>query len=416
MPVLPKPYPDEVVGSVVARACVHTGLPMRRLLQSIFESQRSSCSFLLGDNIGRLAHRAGLERSEFLFKHTMFPYAVAYMAPELQAQLASKALAPRPREDSLSSITKNVSHGVAYRRVCSKCIAENMQQYGESYWHRKHMLPGVLVCIRHGEPLLETSIELRGRSHQSSVALPHEVLDLRMPPTALTREVSMRIAEVSAQALEGKAPRSHDWLSCYREQAQSKGYLLPSGDVAGTLAAHVLRNHFGQQYLTVTGCPVAEDPRNTWPTLMFRPRNENNFATPKHVLMRVFLETGPEKDEATPPVYLVPGKRPKDYAQMDAKTAAKVRAQIQQLALAQKRMTVQGLLIQAGAWAAFKHHRARFTETAALLEEFKQSDQAERQIGGRPYWRKRLPSRYGAIGAGACASQTEQIAGNEKDR
>lgn len=407
MPVLPKPYPDEVVGSVVARACVHTGLPMRRLLQSIFESQRSSCSFLLGDDIGRLAHRAGLERSELLFNHTMFPYAVAYMAPEIQEQLVSKAIAPRPGEDSLSSITKNVSHGVAYRRVCSKCIVENMQQYGESYWHRKHMLPGVLVCLRHGEPLLETPVELRGRSHQSSMVLPHQVSDLKKPSMALPREFSLRIAEISGEALEGKSLRSHDWLSCYREQAKSKGYVLPSGDVAGTLAAHILRNHFGQQYLAMTGCPMPDNPRNTWPTLMFRPRNENNFATPKHVLMQVFLETGPEKDEATPPVYLVPGKRPKDYAQMDAKTAAKVRAQIQQLALAQKRMTVQGLLTQAGAWAAFKHHRARFTETAELLAEFKQSEQAERQIGGRPYWRKRLPSRFGVTGAGtsdACIS------------
>lgn len=408
MPVLPKPYPDEVVGSVVARACVHTGLPMRRLLQSIFESQRSSCSFLLGDNIGSLAHRAGLERSEFLFNHTMFPYAVAYMAPEIQAQLASKALTPRPRADSVSSITKNVSHGVAYRRVCPKCIAENMQQYGESYWHRKHMLPGVFVCIRHGEPLLDTSIELRGRSHQSSVALPHEVLDLRKPPTALPREVSMRIAEISGEALEGKSPRSHDWLSCYREQAKSKGYVLPSGDVAGTLAAHVLCNHFGQQYLAMTGCPVGDDPRNTWPTLMFRPRNENNFATPKHVLMQVFLETGPGKVDAKTTVYRAPGKRARDYRQMDVKTAVKVRAQIQQLALAKTRMTAQALLLQAGAWSAFKHHRAQFTETAALLEEFKQSEQAERQIGGRPYWRKRLPSRYGATAMGDNATRARQ--------
>lgn len=408
MPVLPKPYPDEVVGSVVARACVHTGLPMRRLLQSIFESQRSSCSFLLGDDIGRLAHRAGLERSELLFNHTMFPYAVAYMAPEIQAQLASKAIAPRPGEDSLSSITKNVSHGVAYRRVCSKCIAENMQQYGESYWHRKHMLPGVLVCIRHGEPLLETSIELRGRSHQSSVALPHEVLDLRKSPTALPREFSLRIAAISGEALEGKSLRSHDWLSCYREQAKSKGYVLPSGDVAGTLAAHVLRNHFGQQYLAMTGCPVSDNPRNTWPTLMFRPRNENNFATPKHVLMQVFLETGPGKVDAKTTVYRAPGKRARDYRQMDVKTALKVRAQIQQLALAKTRMTAQALLLQAGAWSAFKHHRAQFTETAALLEEFKQSEQAERQIGGRPYWRKRLPSRYGATAMGDNATRARQ--------
>lgn len=399
MPILPRPYPDEVVGSVVARACVHTGLPIRRLLQSIFESQRSSCSFLLGDDIGRFAHRAGLERSEFLFNHTMFPYAVAYMAPEIQEHLALKALAPRPREDSLSSITKNVSHGVAYRRVCSECIAENMQQYGESYWHRKHMLPGVLDCLQHGVPLLETTIELRGRSHQSSVILPHEVHDLKKLSTTLPREFSLRIAEISGVALEGRFQRPHDWLSFYREQAKSKGYLLPSGDVAATLAAYVLRNHFGAEYLTMTGCPVSENPRKTWPTLMFRPSSPNNFTTAKHVLMRVFLETGPKKVEVQTTVYRSPGKRTRDYTQMDAKTAANVRAQIQQLALAKKRMTVKGLLIQVGAWAAFKHHRSQFTETTALIEKFKQSEQAERQVGGRPYWKKRLPSRYRTIPA-----------------
>jgi hypothetical protein len=141
---------------------------------------------------------------------------------------------------------------------------------------------------------------------------------------------------------------------------------------------------------------------------MFRPRNENNIATPKHVLMQVFLETGPEKVDAKTTVYRAPGKQPRDYKLMDFKTAVKVRALIQQMALAKTRMTVQALLVKAGAWSAFKHHRAQFTETAAMLEEFKQSEQAERQIGGRPYWRKRLPSRYGATAMGNNATRARQ--------
>lgn len=404
MPVLPKPYPDEVIGSVVARACVHTGLPLRRLLQSIFESKRSSFSFLLGDNVTKLANRCGLESRELLLNHTMFPYTVAYMAEKIQEQLTSKALILRPGEDSLSSLTKNVTHGVAYRRVCGKCIAEEMQQHGESYWHRKHMLPGVLVCLHHGEPLLETPLELRGRSHASNVILPHEVRDLRKPSSTLPWDLSARIAEVSANALEYKSPRSQEWLQCYREQAKTQGYTRPSGDVASSLVAHVLCDHFGKTYLTATGCPVADNLRNAWPALMVRPREGNNFSTPKHVLMQVFLENGPPKVENLPKVYLTPGKRTQDYAQMDGKTAVRVRARIQQLALSKERATIQALLLHVGAWAAFKHHRAKFTQTVALLENFKQSNQSERQIGGRPYWRKRLPSRYGATGVGANAS------------
>ena len=399
MSVLPKPYPDEVVGSVVARACRHTGLPMRRLLRGVFESQRTSCSFLLGDNVALLAYRAGLEPQAFLTKHTMFPYAVAFMSSEVRGQLTSKALAPRPREDSLSSLTKNVSHGVSYRRVCKQCIADDMKLFGESYWHREHLLPGVLVCRHHGKPLFETDIKLRGRAHVSDEVLPHEARALR-PASVLPWELSARIAAISSAALEGNRPGQGDLLSAYRERAKSRGYLLPSGDVAGSLLAHTLRGHFGPRYLATTGCPVATDPRNSWPALMVRTCSGTNFATPKHVLMQAFLETEGHKPADMSTVYRAPGKKTRDYALMDASTAKKLRVRLQQVALANERVTIQALLRGAGAWSAFKHQRAKFIKTAALLEEFKLSDQSERQVGGRPYWRKRLPSRYGAAVSG----------------
>lgn len=395
MSVLPKPYPDEVVGSVVARACRHTGLPMRRLLRGIFESQRSSCSFLLGDNFARLAHRAGLVPQEFLAKHTMFPYTVAFMTSEIREQLTSKALALRPRGDSLSSLTKNVSHGVSYRRVCKQCIADDLKQFGESYWHREHLLPGVIVCRNHGKPLFETSIELRGRAHLSDVVLPHEARHLR-PASMLPWELSARIAEISSAALNEGLPRKDNWLSFYRERAKSSGYLLPSGDIASGLVAYTLKGRFGAKYLLATGCPVADDPRKTWPALMVRPGSEANFATPKHVLMQVFLESKDQQPADRSTVYRTPGKRTRDYGLMDTSTATKLRMLLQQLALAQERVTIQALLRDAGAWSAYKHQRTKFIKTAALLEEFKQSDWSERQVGGRPYWRKRLPRRYSA--------------------
>lgn len=395
MPVLPKPYPDEVVGSVMARACRHTGLSMKRLVRGIFGSQRSSCSFLLGDNVARLAYRAGLEPQVFLTKHTMFPYAVAFMPSALQVQFASKALAIRPREDSLSSLTKNVSHGVGYRRVCKQCIADDMKLFGESYWHREHLLPGVLVCRRHGKPLFETSIELRGRAHVGDVVLPHEVRGLK-PAAVLPWELSARIAEISGAALNEGLPPRDDWLNSYRERAKSRGYMLPSGDVTGGVVAHTLKVRFGEKYLQATGCPIADDPLKTWPSLMVRPGGESNFATPKHVLMQAFLETEGHKPADMSTVYRAPGKQTRDYKLMDASTAKKLRVRLQQVALAKERVTIQALLRDTGAWSAFKHQRAKFIETAALLEEFKQSDQSERQVGGRPYWRKRLPSRYGA--------------------
>jgi hypothetical protein len=253
--------------------------------------------------------------------------------------------------------------------------------------------------------LFETSIELRGRAHVSDVVLPHEVRDIE-PAAVLPWELSARIAEISVTALSGRLPRRNDWLSCYRERAKSRGYLLPSGDVASALVAHTLKGCFGARYLLAAGCPVADDPRKTWPALMVRPGGEANFATPKHVLMQVFLESGSLQPADGPALYRAPGKRTRDYGHIDAITVEKLRLRLRQVALAKERVTVQALLRDAGVWSAFNHNRAKFTETAALLEEFKQSDQSERQVGGRPYWRKRLPSKYGAVDVGECSHST----------
>lgn len=394
MPVLPKPYPDEVVGSILVRASRHTGLPWKRLLRTIYESQRSTASFLLGENLGPLTYRAGLEPRALLFEHTMFPYAIAFMAPATQSQLTAKALATRRGEDSLASLTKNISHSVPFRRVCKECIQDDLTLYGESYWHRQHMLPGVTVCLSHSSPLFETGIELRGRAQTSVALLPHEVGDLQ-PTAPLTSQLASSVAAISVAALQGRLPKVRDRLQRYRAKAAALGYLLPSGDIAGSAVAHMLRNRFGPEYLGWVDCPVVTGPKNIWPALMVRPGGVSNFASAKHVLMEAFLDLGIGPTDDMSSIYRAPGKRTRDYSRMDTLTLAQLQSRVRLAAASGERITMQALLVEVGAWSAFKHHRHLFPKTGAFLQDFKQSDQSERQLGGRPYWRKRLPSRYG---------------------
>ena len=324
----------------------------------------------------------------------MFPYAIAFMTPAVQAQLKAKALAARSGEDSLASLTKNISHGVPFRRVCKQCIQDDLAQFGESYWHRQHLLPGVAVCLMHGRPLFETEIELRGRTHTGVSLLPHEIGGLcrpKSPPSNLASAV----ATISVAALHGELPPAEDRLLRYRATAATLGYVLPSGDIAGSVVAHMLRKSLGQEYLAWVGCPVVVGQRNTWPALMLRPGGTSNFAAPKHVLLQAFLDAavGPPDDRS--PIYRAPGKQTRDYNQLDNKTLAKVRTSVKLAATAGERTTVEKLLRDAGAWSAFKHRRELFPKTEAFLQEFRLSDQSERQLGGRLYWRTRLPSKYG---------------------
>lgn len=407
MPILPKPYPDELVGSVIVRACRHTGLSAHRLLRGIFGSKRSSYSFLLGENVSELAYRAGLEPRELLVRHTVFPYSVAFMASEVQEQLVSKALGLRPGMGNVSSLTKNFSHSGTHLRVCKLCIADELKIYGESYWHREHSLPGMLVCRLHNHrPLSKTNITLRGQIRGDAGTLPHELTNLT-PVERIPQELSIRLAAVACEALNHDIPRSSSWLRLYRERAIYRGYVLPNGDVAGTLLAYDLGRLFGPELLSITRCSVATNPRIAWPTLMVRSVRNMNFASPKHVFMRVFLESEHSAPTNLSGIYQSPGKRARDYGDMDTSTVAQLRTHIERATLVNERVTIQALLRAVGAWSAFRHHRTEFTETAALLEEFKRSDQSERQTGGRPYWRKRLPSRFGAADTGGHTSLIE---------
>jgi hypothetical protein len=64
-----------------------------------------------------------------------------------------------------------------------------------------------------------------------------------------------------------------------------------------------------------------------------------------------------------------------------------------------KRLTVQELLTELGVWQLFRHNRTQFPLLAERLARFRASNQSARQVGLRPYWRRRLRSRNASTDA-----------------
>lgn len=95
MALLPKPYPDEAIGSIIARGVWHTGLPLKSLLKSIFGPTKSCISFLMGTSFSGLSRATGLAPEELMLLHTVFSYATAFMPQATRAQLRAKALSPK---------------------------------------------------------------------------------------------------------------------------------------------------------------------------------------------------------------------------------------------------------------------------------------------------------------------------------
>ena len=393
MPLLPKPYPDEVIGSIIARACWHSGLPLKRVLADIFGSSRSYNGFLIGGGFHRIGLLSGTDAEEILMCHTMFSYSTAFMSDMVRAALKSKALNPKQNQDCLSSLTKNVSHGVPYRRICTSCIKEDLATYGESYWRREHLLPGALVCIRHGIKLRLTGIALRGRAQACDTLLPHmSVHD--SDKTKPTLGLLQLITKLSVQALSWKTETPDDFLSVYRQRAIELGYRLPSGDIGGVALSGAIFRFYGGRFLEESGAEMTR--HSPWPSLMVRPGMTISFAPPKHVLLQAFISQGGKTPVNVSSSYRSPGQKPTDFKRLDTRLLQRLTNRVKKASVQNMRVTVKTLLQDAGSWSIYRHQRELFPKSTAFLQDFRLSSLAERQVGCRDYWRKRHPSRFGA--------------------
>ncbi len=389
---LPKPYPDELAGSVWARASARMGVPLETLLKNTLGVRKKSISLLLGQNVTRIAAAMGLDPEVYLSAHTIFPYCVAFMPPEQQMRLREKFISSASMRSSIGSITKVVTHGVMERRFCPLCVSSDLQVYGEAYWHRLHHLPGVLTCSVHRCRVIATNIPLSGKVRiRDHLALPSSGFHELAP---VADDALMCVANLSHAALTG---RGHILKSSYdyRADAWKKGFGLTTTDLATAVFSNELSRFFGEQYLRNAGCLVRGLPKRQWPALMLRHNVSLQFAAPKHIMMRTFLHHGSTVKICKLELYQRPGPRLPEFSVLDQQIVEALCDIALKLDLMGERCTVKEMMTKARAWQSYRHHRKFFPLTEQFLAEFKRSELAVRQLGGRAIWRERFPTKFG---------------------
>lgn len=95
---------------------------------------------------------------------------------------------------------------------CPECLCEEYENFGTTYWHRNHQLPGVYVCTKHLCSLLEVSIPFRMR--QKTFFNPDTIPDLFIRklscPTKDGLELAIRLASFIEECnLDASVPFSN---------------------------------------------------------------------------------------------------------------------------------------------------------------------------------------------------------------
>ena len=379
-----RPLPDELLTSALVRTCRRTGLPIGTVARELTGGRKWSPGFFQASQLSDLARVMGTQPMELLWHHTVFPFASAFFEESVYRASLVSALATGKAATGLGATTQGVSDRARYRRFCVHCAREDAKRWGESYWHRAHNLPGVLLCAPHGSVLRQTELRTAGTLGWTC-ALPHELNGervLRNKPNAFDMNLALRAVALLSRPVDSKTGRQSTW---YRAELIRQGLLSTTrqinvqqlvawvsavGDLGGGKA---IRLGFSEK-----------DSDLLWLGLMSQPKVAIPFAPLKHLVFETALALGGRDKtivaacDSTSTGTGTDGRRVLDHvssgpsgrpaAELDKQYAGAVEALARAYARRGERIGVCNALKEAGCWSAFRHARKRFPRVGKVVE------------------------------------------------
>lgn len=146
--LIPKPFPEELDFGYLGRLiCINGVATANDLLEKlaiwagVSGKSRSEVSCL-----ELLSLASGIELSLFVSQHTSLPLRHAIIADP-----------PNMPHGCAENTSLLWSHGMRLLRndayFCHKCVYEDLDFHGQSFWRRGHQIPGAHCCQQHGVPL-----------------------------------------------------------------------------------------------------------------------------------------------------------------------------------------------------------------------------------------------------------------------
>ncbi|MGQ4650328.1 TnsD family Tn7-like transposition protein [Lyngbya aestuarii] len=164
----PKPYPDEILYSVMARYHIRSANTSPKVtLRELFNSPSTIATADLPSNLNILSENlqffSNYTVEELIYKYTLYPFYSVFLPPKRAIQVKESMKAEQGGDiHTRAGIMASSVAMSRYFRFCPNCLEEDLQKYGEAYWHRLHQIPGVVVCPVHAVMLKDSTVPIQG--------------------------------------------------------------------------------------------------------------------------------------------------------------------------------------------------------------------------------------------------------------
>ena len=271
----PTPYTDEILYSVLARYCKQSGHNNWAMnYEDVFTSRSIVSSVELPGNIdilvSNLPNTSKFTSDYFIFNNTIFPYIASFLPKNRAMEIKESMKAGNASKVyTKSGYTSGYMTKNRYFKFCPKCIEEDIQNYGETYWRRLHQITEVYICPIHRSILKQSSVPMRGDSRQSFIAaIPDLDDDIKADSlyTDNTFEKLLWIAE-NAQSLLNRQFQFQNieyYKNVYMEELINKGFACPNTMVHQKKLRKAILEFWGDEVLQLLQCPVYLDKKCSW--------------------------------------------------------------------------------------------------------------------------------------------------------
>lgn len=292
----PRPYPDELLYSAIARCRVHLGLDSHKgLLSLLFSDTKVAAVTDLPTHLGALVSHVGeglhIDAERLARDHTLYPLYAHFIPHERQRRLlVSMVAGDIPGSLGLAGITTALIKWPPMLRYCPLCLAEMMREHGEFYWCRRWQAKGADACPTHRCVLLHSSVPFRRVArHEFLAASPNNCPEQGSPVSAEDGVIS--IAEGVRQLLglpDLPAPNYCQWSYFYKRLATEHD-ARKGGQVRSDLLWERILKYHSKAWLMSSGLFQGTIP--PWFMAMFR-KHRKAFSYLQHLVVWSALRPG----------------------------------------------------------------------------------------------------------------------------
>lgn len=195
----PELYEDELLYSWFARFYVQSGhLSYRATAEDLFQNKDviPSPEFIVPLNQEAYNIVTREKRfDELIEKHTMLPYYLCFLPLERRKKAYELLMAMDRKFYDHLYMRRNKTERRQYFRYCPLCAAADRERYGETYWHRKHQLTGIDICVEHRCRLENSSAGIAAEDLRYKLIHAETVIPKKMCRNFEVSDMEMRIAD-----------------------------------------------------------------------------------------------------------------------------------------------------------------------------------------------------------------------------